>query len=145
YGNIVFVTINQPGSNNNHQRNIAASSPAPTDLNETEYTARNTANIAWLNAAFDAAVADSGTKAIVIMQQANVFERFLEGGQGYTESGYAGFVSALRTRTIDFGKPVILVGGDTHTVRIDKPLMTILTTSAITPTGPLVVSYPGIP
>jgi len=146
YGNIVFVTINQPGSNNNHQRNVTASSPAPTDFSETEYTARNTANIAWVNAAFDGASADPNTKAIVIMQQANPFERFLEAGQGYTESGYAGFVSTLRTRTLAFGKPVVFVGGDTHTVRIDKPLMTALTTSATAPAGgALVVSYPGIP
>jgi hypothetical protein len=121
-GNIIFVAINQPGSNNNFQRNVAASSPAPTDASDAEYAARNAANIAWINKAFDLAAADSSTRAVVIMQQANVFERFLEPNQGYTRSGYEGFVSTLRTRTVAFGKPVVLVGGDTHTIRIDKPL-----------------------
>ncbi len=124
-GSILFVGINQPGSNNNHQRNISASSPAPTDDNEAEYTARNAANIAWVNKAFDAAMADSSVKAVVIAQQANPFERFLESGQGYTRSGYEAFINTLRTRTVAYGKPVVLVGGDTHTVRVDKPLTTL--------------------
>lgn len=124
-GNVLFVGMNQPGSNNNHYRNVTASFPQPVDDNEAEYTARNAANIAWINKAFDQATSDTSTKGIVIMQQANVFERFLEAGQGYTRSGYEAFVTTLRTRTIAFGKPVVLVGGDTHTVRIDKPLTTL--------------------
>jgi hypothetical protein len=68
------------------------------------------------------AIGDTNTKGIVIMQQANPFERFLEGGQGYTRSGYEGYVNALRTGAVAFGKPVLMVGGDTHTIRIDKPL-----------------------
>jgi len=124
-GGIVFVGINQPGSNNNHQRNITASVPPPADDNEGEYTARNAANIAWINKAFDLAGSSEKTRAVVIMQQGNVFERFLESGQGYLTSGYEGFVATLRTRTVAFGKPVVLVAGDTHTVRIDKPLTTL--------------------
>jgi len=124
-GGIIFVAINQPGSNNNHNRNIANSSPTPADDNEAVYTARNTANIAWINKAFDLATSDSSTKGVLIAQQANVFERFLEPSQGYTRSGYEAFVIALRNRTVAFGKPVVLVGGDTHTVRVDKP-MTLL-------------------
>jgi hypothetical protein len=123
-GGVLFVGINQPGSNNNHQRNISASSPVPTDNNEAEYAARNAANIAWINKAFDLAN-DGTTRGVVIMQQANPFERFLEPGQGYTRSGYEGFISTLRARVVAFGKPVVLVGGDTHTVRIDKPLTTL--------------------
>ena len=59
------------------------------------------------------------------MQQGNPFERFLEPNQGYARSGYEEFIATLRTRTVAFGKPVVLVGGDTHTVRIDKPLTTL--------------------
>ncbi|MGH9721240.1 MAG: hypothetical protein ACRD8O_13575, partial [Bryobacteraceae bacterium] len=143
YGNIVFVGLNQPGSNNNHQRNLSGSSlyPMPRDDNETEYASRNAANISWINSAFDAAASDPNTKAVVIMQQANVFERFLEPNQGYTESGYAAFVTTLRNRTVAFGKPVVLVGGDTHTIRIDKPLTTV----TVTPTSgsPYLSGYPG--
>ena len=151
-GNILFVGINQPGSNNNHQRITSASSPLPTDNNEAEYTARNTANIAWIRKAFAAANADANTKAIVIMQQANVFERFLEanaaGVPQYARSGYEAFVAELRNQTIAFGKPVVLVGGDTHTVRIDKPLLAVSTTSGGVTTytrdaSGNIVGYPG--
>ncbi len=130
-GGILFVGLNQPGSNNNHFRITSASSPLPTDDNETEYTARNAANIQWLRKAFTLASQDASTKAIMIMQQANVFERFLEtnaaGVPQYARSGYEAFVAELRNQTIAFGKPVALVGGDTHTVRIDKPLTAVST------------------
>jgi hypothetical protein len=124
-GNIIFVGLGQPGSNNNHQRNVSASSPLPSDLNEVEYEARNNANIAWITKAFASANADPNTKGVVIMQQANVFERFLEPNQGYTRSGYEQFVITLRDLTVAFAKPVVLVGGDTHTVRIDKPMTSL--------------------
>ena len=124
-GGVLFVGINQPGSNNNHQRNVSASSPLPVDDNEAEYTARNAANIVWMNKAFDIAIADTSVRAVVIMQQGNPFERFLEAGQGYTRSGYEAFITTLRNRTVAFGKPVVMVGGDTHTIRVDKPLTTL--------------------
>jgi len=130
-GSIIFVGLNQPGSNNNHFRITTASSPLPTDDNEAEYTARNAANIAWIRKAFTNATADSSTRAVVIMQQANVFERFLEANAAnvpqYARSGYETFVAELRNQTVAFGKPVVLVGGDTHTVRIDKPLTAVHT------------------
>lgn len=120
-GSIAFVAINQPGSNNNSQRTTGVAA----GLSEAEFIARNNANIAGINKAFDMAMADTSTRAIVIMQQANVFERFLESGQGYTRSGYEAFVTTLRARTIAFGEPVVLVGGDTHTAGVDKPLTTL--------------------
>jgi len=130
-GSIIFVGLNQPGSNNNHFRITSASIPPPTDDNEAEYKDRNAANIAWIRKAFRTANGDSSTRAVVIMQQANVFERFLEanaaGVPQYARSGYEAFVAELRNQTITFGKPVVLVGGDTHTVRIDKPLTAVST------------------
>ena len=142
-GNIIFVGLNQPGSNNNHQRNTATSFPLPLDDSEGEYTARNAANIAWIQKAFASANADPNTKAIVIMQQANPFERFLEANQGYTRSGYEDFMRVLRNLTIAFGKPVVLVGGDTHTVRVDKPLTALKNASgAFVNIGGNNVGYP---
>jgi hypothetical protein len=130
-GSVIFVGLNQPGSNNNHFRITSASNPLPTDNNEAEYTARNAANIAWIRKAFAMANQDPSTKGVVIMQQANVFERFLEtsatGVPQYARSGYEAFVAELRNQTVAFGKPVVLVGGDTHTVRIDKPLTAVST------------------
>jgi hypothetical protein len=120
----VFVTLNMPGSNNGFQNaNSAAGVPNPyRDAMDAEYAARNAANITWVNAAFDIAAGDSSMKGVFIAIQANPFERFLEAGQGYTVSGYANFIDTLRSRTVDFDKPVVLAHGDTHYFRMDRPM-----------------------
>ncbi|MBI3470292.1 MAG: hypothetical protein HY013_02935 [Candidatus Solibacter usitatus] len=116
-GPALFVVINQPGSNNNRNRTTGVFQDA-----DAEYTARNAANLAWIDKAFAMAAADSGIKGILIAQQSNPFERFVEAGQGYTVSGYADFIKKLRNSTIASGKQVVLVNGDTHYCRVDKPL-----------------------
>lgn len=148
YGPIVFVTINQPGSNNNHQRNVTASNaaiygtPAAITDNEAEYTARRDANIVWLNAAFTVAAASSKIKGVVIIAQANPFERFLEGGQGYTDSGYKEFITTVRGYAQTSGKRILYIGGDTHYFRVDKPLTaTYPSPTVLTPGGARIVSF----
>jgi hypothetical protein len=124
FGPVLFVTLNMPGSNNGFQNaNSAAGVPnIYRSAMDAEYAARNAANIAWLNAAFDLAAGNADIKGVFIAIQANVFERFLEPAQGYTISGYADFVSNLRARTVAFDKPVVLAHGDTHYFRIDRPM-----------------------
>jgi hypothetical protein len=118
---ILFVTLNQPGSNNNHSRT--------TGLffgdTEIEYSARNAANMAWLNKAFDILHGDASIKGLVIMGQPNPFERYLESGQGYTSSGYADFITTVRNRAKNQSKQILIVGGDTHYFRVDKPLTSL--------------------
>jgi hypothetical protein len=116
YGAVLFIGLNMPGSNNNHNRTtglfIAGTEP--------EYAARNAANLAWLRKGFAAANADPTVRAVVVLAQANPFERYLE--TGYTDSGYKDYIKELRLQTALFNKPVMYVGGDTHTPRADKPL-----------------------
>jgi hypothetical protein len=124
FAQVLFVTLNMPGSNNGFQNANSATGVANPyrDALDANYTARNAANIAWLNAAFDVAASDTSIKGVFVAIQANPFERFLEAGQGYTISGYSDFISTLRTRTIAFDKPVVLAHGDTHYYRIDRPM-----------------------
>lgn len=68
------------------------------------------ADVVWLDGTFDAA-AKAGAAAVMIIQQDNPFS----GGTP------AALLSALKSRTVEFGRPVVLVHGDTHTHRIDKP------------------------
>jgi hypothetical protein len=68
------------------------------------------ADVSWLNGTFDAAEA-AGAAGVMIVQQDNPFS----GGTP------AALLSALKNRTIQFTKPVVLVNGDTHTHRVDKP------------------------
>jgi len=68
------------------------------------------ADVAWLNATFDAAEA-AGAAGVMIIQQDDPFA-------GGTPSA---LINAVHARTIQFGKPVVLVNGDTHIHRINKP------------------------
>jgi hypothetical protein len=68
------------------------------------------ADVSWLNGTFDAAEA-AGAAGVMIIQQDNPFS----GGTP------AALLSALKRRTVLFGKPVVLVNGDTHIHRVDKP------------------------
>ena len=92
-GNVVFATLNVPGP-------TGESSGAP---------GLSKANIAWLNAAFDAAEAQ-GSPGVMVIWQDDPFDgdsdRDLE--------------DVLIGRARSFGKPVVLVHGDTHTYRLGK-------------------------
>jgi ribosomal protein L24E len=67
-------------------------------------------NLEWLNAAFDQAEA-TGAAGVVVAWQDNPFEP--SGGR---------LVRTLEERTEAFGKPVVLVHGDTHHGHVDTPL-----------------------
>jgi predicted phosphodiesterase len=129
YGDVLFVTLHMVGSNNNLGR---------TPEMDTEYEERNAANLVWLEEAFKLAKLN-GNKAIMIISQANprfettwtpkVQKRYMLAGLGIEppkerrETGFDDFVEALGEHTLAFGKPVAYVHGDTHTFRIDKPLL----------------------
>ena len=129
YGDVLFVTLHMVGSNNNLGR---------TPEMDEEYKERNIANLAWMRQAFEQAKRND-SKAIMIIAQANPqFEtnwtpkqkkRYLLGGLGIKapkerrETGFDDFVEALEEETLAFGNPVVYVHGDTHTFRMDKPLI----------------------
>jgi hypothetical protein len=54
----------------------------------------------------------------MLIIQANPFEE-----DTAEPSGFADFKAALERETIAFGKPVVLVHGDSHIFRIDKPVI----------------------
>ena len=122
YGDIRFITLHMPGENNNLGRTPAA---------DAEYRERNAANLAWLKNSFEVAE-NERSRAVVIFTQANPqFEYRLPAMRAKLfrtppppakASGYADFLSALESEVLAFGKPVVLVHGDTHFFRVDKPL-----------------------
>ena len=112
---VTFLTIHVVGSNNGRGR---------TQLGDAEYAERTAANIAWLAAGFAEAKAQ-GSRAVMILQQANMFPGltpFPDEGNG-KESGFDELRSALATQAAAFVRPVVLVHGDTHYFRVDKPFM----------------------
>lgn len=106
YGNVLFVGLNVPGSHNN----IAQ---------RREYEERNAANAAWLRESFRFA-AESGKSGVLVVIHAN--PRFPSPGASPKRNPYRAFLTALEREVRAFGKPVVLVHGDTHRFRIDKPM-----------------------
>jgi hypothetical protein len=111
---VTFVTLHVTGSNNSLGR-------APDG--DAEYAERNKANLAWLQQGFASAKADN-SRAIMILQQANMFPAHAPtaGSPDKDPNGFTDVRTLLEKETIAFAKPVVLVHGDSHFLRTDKPL-----------------------
>ena len=101
----LFVTLNLQGSNNNAGFDAAS---------DREVRCRNAANKAWLAKAF--ARAADASQGLVIFMQANPWVRSKDGA-------YDGFLGQLAEGAARHPRPVLLVHGDTHIYRVDKPLL----------------------
>lgn len=112
YRNVMFLGLNMPGSNNNFGRTTEA---------DQEYVERNQANLAWMKESF-ALAKGNGNKGIMLVIQANPYFELEPNDKNRT--GYNDFITTLEAETKAFGKQVVLVHGDTHYFRIDKPLPT---------------------
>lgn len=110
-GDITFITLHVVGSNNGIGFSAAS---------DAEHAERNRANMLWLREGFAAARAHN-SRAIMIIQQANIFPEIAP-FPGKLGTGSAELLALLEKETIDYGKPVVLVHGDSHYFRIDKPL-----------------------
>ena len=112
-GGVTFLTLHVTGSNNGLGR-------APAG--DAEYAERNQANLSWLRQGFDHAKA-SNSRAVMILQQANIFPEFPPfPGTVQDPSGFTDLRMHLPKESALFGKPVVLVHGDSHFFRIDRPL-----------------------
>jgi len=126
-GKVVYATLNVQGSCNN----LCDDYP-----DSTEYAARNAANIAWMQSTFQTAK-DQGAVAVMFITQADPGwddndpvraptrdpKTLVEDDKDAATDGFKVFLLALRAATIDFGKPVAYVHGDSHYFRADKPLL----------------------
>jgi hypothetical protein len=119
---IVFVTLNVPGSNND---TLPWKGGTGAFLDEAarqqEVAQRTAADIRWLRSAFQEAN-EEGAKGIVIGIQADMWDpaALLPGGDGL--NAYDGLVQELANLTLKFGRPVLLLNGDSHVYMTDKPL-----------------------
>ena len=117
YAKVQFVGLNVPGSNNG----LSATTNNKYDAeNLAEYKIRNAANISWLKEAF-AEAKSKNMIGLMMVIQANMWDAIPS-----TElTGFQEFIKVIADETKAFGKPVILVNGDSHYFRIDKPLPTL--------------------
>jgi len=138
---VVFVTVHIVGSNNGmNPWNLPSTvGPGydPTDTAATpradrvaEVNARLAAGLAWLNKAFDKAGQIKARGVFILIQANPGFTTPLE--TAATPAAFVSWVNAIRKRTVELRKPVVLCHGDTHYARIDKPL-TAATVAAVPP------------
>jgi hypothetical protein len=123
---VTYATVNLPGSCNN----LCDTAP-----DTAEYTARNNANIVWLQETFAAAKAKDSAGLMIVGQANPGFDlsdatrapirdpKTLVISPAGTTDGYQEFLAKLRELTVDFRKPVVFVHGDSHYFRVDRPLL----------------------
>jgi len=116
-GRVVFVTVNVPGSNNDTGPwSGVFANPAAQDQ---EVAQRTAADIRWLQAAFRKAK-DEHALGVVIAQQADMWDP--EAVAGNELYNYTPYVRQLADMIVDFGRPVLLLNGDSHVYGADHPL-----------------------
>ena len=115
---VVFVTVNIPGGSNN-DADPWYGAPAASSEQTTEAAQRTAADLRWLDAAFGVAQ-EQDAQGVVIVTQADMWD--LDGKTVSHLSNYEPIVSSLAAHTTAFGKPVLLLNGDSHTYRSDNPL-----------------------
>ena len=101
--NIVFATLNVPGSRN-------------SSGDAAENALRHAAVNSWIVAAFEQARRES-RPAVVLAFQANPLQ-----GNGKPGRYYDAMMRTIIAQTLRFPGEVLLVHGDTHQYRMDKPL-----------------------
>jgi len=130
---IAFIGLNVPGSNNNKVNVGACTSKKSArtqtdcDADNAEYADRNAHNLEWLHQSFSQAKI-AGAKGVMVVVQGDPWFDLAE-----TETvneradpafdGYNDFLKALVDETNAFSGQVVLVHGDTHFFKIDKPLI----------------------
>jgi len=110
FGDVMFVGVHQVGSNDGLGR---------TPEGDAEHRARAEANRAWLRAGFEAATSARSRGVVVVLQANPDFERYAVA----VATGHTELLRGLEREVLAFRRPVLMVHGDTHTFRVDKPLL----------------------
>jgi hypothetical protein len=116
---VLFVALNLPGGSNNDS-DIWYGAPAMSAEQAQEIEERTGADLRWLDKAFKHA-RSNGTQAVVIQTQADMWD--LDGKTPSHISNYLVFIDRIAALATAFGKPVLLLNGDSHVYRSDNPLV----------------------
>jgi hypothetical protein len=114
---IVYVTANIPGGSNNDS-DVWYAALKETKAQSDERNDRIDATKHWLDTAFRFAQ-EEHARGVVISAQADMWDP--EKGAAH-QAGYEPIVSALATDVAAFGRPVLMLNGDSHVYRSDNPL-----------------------
>jgi hypothetical protein len=114
-GPVLFISLNVPGPNNNFGLGTEPS---------REFVARQPFVIDWLRQGFAAARRERLAGIVIVMQGNPAFHHH---AAGLPHAGYRELLDTLSQETAAFAGQVLLIHGDTHWQRIDKPLRHPLT------------------
>jgi hypothetical protein len=132
HGPVMFVGLNVPGSNNNvilsgkECTKKSTRTAAQCDASNAEYLDRDMANVSWMEQSFQKAKQSNARGVVLVIQG--------DPGFDYPETeeqdeslqpefiGYRNFIAKVIEQTEQFKGEVLLVHGDTHFYKIDKPL-----------------------
>lgn len=132
-GGVVFAGLNIPGSNNNKVNddkictNKSARDKAQCDADNAEWAARDAANIDWMKSTFAKAKAEKAAGVVLVIQADMGFD--LPETEDKNErldpayDGYTNFINAMVAETQAFDGQVLLIHGDTHFFKVDRPLL----------------------
>lgn len=105
-GGVVFATLDIQGSNDNFGFDAA---------NDAEHIARKAANLEWLSQAV-ALASSSNAPGLVVTIHANPFVKS-------RQDVYEPYLEGLRSAAARLRRPVLLIHGDTHHMRVDRPFV----------------------
>ncbi|MGH2703882.1 MAG: hypothetical protein ACRDJ4_01925 [Actinomycetota bacterium] len=83
-----------------------------------EFAAREAAGVSWMSEGFRAAAAEASAAVVVFMQADPLFDRPSEEREGFNA-----LLEMLAAESARWDKPVLIAHGDTHTFRVDRPLV----------------------
>ena len=128
-GGALFVSLNVAGSNNNHiadpeaDEEFTPRGPDDRRAAEAEYLARDEANRTWLHQSFEVAAREA-TPAVVVAIHADPGFTIPAGERATRHvDGFDRFLAALAEEAKAYGKPVLLLHGDSHRFVHDQPLV----------------------
>jgi hypothetical protein len=130
YGPVVYAGLNVQGSNDNFPHagvdgepiDRGADPAAEIAREDAEHLARERANIQWLKDTFAEAKTADASAVLVVWQGDPNFNNELALKDPRSYDGFAGVVNELRAETLAFAGQVVLVHGDSHYFKVDKPL-----------------------
>lgn len=130
---VVFAAVNITGSDDD----LAPwGAPLPADAadfpsQDAEHAARAQANAAWIAKAFQLA-AEQNAAGVVLAFQADMWDTTEP-----TLAGFDAYVEQIGTLAAAFGKPVLLLEGDSHVFRVDTPFTSSSPLFAVHPSTPV--------
>lgn len=111
---VLFVTVHVVGSNNGFE----IRDPKAVE----EFFEREEAVVSWLRDSF-ALARERGLRAVVVAMQADMFSELFDADSETFRgaSGFARIGAVLAGEAAAFGRPVLLVYGDSHTFELHRP------------------------